>query len=231
MLDVGIVASVLNHLAEQLHHFLPRGIALFVNGSGSIGKKHREGSQPLIQIVVQFRNFLKQIFPHIISVEAATGSKNGQLRKRMKKVYFSTVPPRLEILPRFLLDFGSVPLETGGAKSIGHGLELHLSVFFGGVVDDPCPEDGFHKAVDFVLGEDFVGGFEEWFLGLGADEEGESFVEERNSKNRTILIVTALHHLHRTFTKFNNRPNDGNAAHWTRRHDGRSGGSSLGSRT
>lgn len=59
-----------------------------------------------------------------------------------------------------------------------HGLELNLAIFLGGVVDDSGSKDGFHKAVDFVLGEDLVVVFEEGFLGFGSDEEGEAFVEE-----------------------------------------------------
>jgi hypothetical protein len=57
-------------------------------------------------------------------------------------------------------------------------LELNLSIFLGGVVDDSGSKDGFHEAVDFVLGEDLVVVFEEGFLGFGSDEEGEAFVEE-----------------------------------------------------
>ena len=61
---------------------------------------------------------------------------------------------------------------------MGNGLELGLSVLFGGVVDDARAKQGFHEAVDFVLGEDVVRGAEEGFLGFRADEKGESLVEE-----------------------------------------------------
>ena len=61
---------------------------------------------------------------------------------------------------------------------MGHGLELGLSVVFGCVVDDARAKEGFREAVDFVLGEDVVGGAEEGFLGFGADKKGESLAEE-----------------------------------------------------
>ena len=59
-----------------------------------------------------------------------------------------------------------------------HGLELGLSVLFGGVVDDARAKEGLREAVDFILGEDVVGGAEEGFLIFGADEKGEPLVEE-----------------------------------------------------
>jgi len=127
---------------------------------------------------------------------------------------------------------------------------LHLAVFLGGIVDYTGAEDWLHEAVDFVLGEHLVIVFEEGFLGFWADEEGEAFVEEllqnesetdmkcaykttarastyRNSKHWAIIFITPLNHLHRTFTKLHNRPNNGQPAHWTGGDDGRAISASL----
>lgn len=69
-----------------------------------------------------------------------------------------------------------------------HGLELNLAIFLGGVVDNARTKDGFHESVDFILGEDFIGCLEEWLLGFGADEEGETFVEELQTKKIEMCV-------------------------------------------
>jgi hypothetical protein len=82
-----------------------------------------------------------------------------------------------------LLNFGDVRLHARGLQSIGHGLELHLTLFLGSVVDDARTKDGGHEMITFVLTQGVVIGLEKQFLGFGADQEGHALVED-------LIIVT-----------------------------------------
>mmetsp|Transcript_9417 Transcript_9417/g.20462 ORF Transcript_9417/g.20462 Transcript_9417/m.20462 type:complete len:431 (+) Transcript_9417:206-1498(+) len=157
VLRVRVVASVLDHLAEQLHHLAPRGVALPVGGGGGVGEEDGERRQALVEVVVQLGHLLEEVLAHVVAVEAAAGGEDGELGQGVEEVQLAAVAPGLEVLPGLPLDLGGVALEAGRAQAVGHGLELDLAVLLGGVVDDARAEDGLHEAVDLVLGEDLGG--------------------------------------------------------------------------
>ena len=111
-------------------------------------------------------------------METSTGREYGEFAQRVEEVELPFLPPGLKVFLVLHFHFGGVSPECGGAEAVGHGLKLGLLVPFEGIIDNARAEEGFHEAVDIFLGEDVVRGAEEEFLDFGADEKGETLVEE-----------------------------------------------------
>mmetsp|Transcript_70309 Transcript_70309/g.197147 ORF Transcript_70309/g.197147 Transcript_70309/m.197147 type:complete len:213 (+) Transcript_70309:356-994(+) len=165
----------------------------------------------------------KHVFPNVISVQTTRGCQNGQLGKRLVHIHRPRllVPFLGNVLKRLLLNLGNISLHTRGTKSIGHGLELHLTLFAGSIVDHIGPENGLHKVIALILIQHVITGLEKQRLGFGADQEGHSLVKHWDCKDGTIVLDTSLHHVIGRLEEFRNNADKWNGNDRAFRHQRR----------
>ena len=171
----------LDHVAEELHHLQPRGIALPVALDGRRRPEERERRDALVEVVVDLADLGEEILAHVVAVEAPRGREDRQLRQRHEEIGRAALAPLLgEVGLRLPQNLGHVRLQPVRAQAAAHVHVLRLALRRRRVVDHAFSEDLRHEAVDLGLAEHVVAVPEERRDGLGPHDERQAFGTQRH---------------------------------------------------
>mmetsp|Transcript_17400 Transcript_17400/g.40404 ORF Transcript_17400/g.40404 Transcript_17400/m.40404 type:complete len:331 (+) Transcript_17400:278-1270(+) len=140
-----------NHLGEKLYHALSGQVALSVGLGGCIGPKDSEGSEALVQIVVELRYLHKHLLAYVVAMQTAGCRENRELRQIIQQVGFTTLAPLFQVKSRLSFDLGDVALQPAHPQAICHTLKLGLTILASRIVHHVGTKNGSHEIINLIL--------------------------------------------------------------------------------